>query len=114
MRRYAVRYRAGPGTVLDAVVQAVIMVACIHAVLFQLYVIPTESMVPKFLVHDRVIVTKAQSGPRIPLSPVKLPSLTAPKRGSSSSAPIKSIPASVHMPITGQPGLVRWLMVKKA
>jgi signal peptidase I len=73
-----------PGKVLDnvdAIVQAVIMVAVIHAVLFQLYVIPTESMVPKFLINDRVIVTKAQSGPRVPLSPIKLPSLTEPKRG---------------------------------
>lgn len=66
---------------VDAVIQAVIMVAVIHAVLFQLYVIPTESMVPKFLVGDRVIVTKAQSGPRIPMSPLTLPSLNEPKRG---------------------------------
>lgn len=66
---------------VDAVVQAVIMVAVIHALLFQLYVIPTESMVPRFLVNDRVIVTKLQSGPRLPLSPVKLPSLYRPKRG---------------------------------
>jgi signal peptidase I len=66
---------------VDAVVQAVIMVAVIHAVLFQLYVIPTESMVPKFLVGDRVIVTKAQSGPRIPMSPLTLPALSEPKRG---------------------------------
>ncbi len=66
---------------VDAVVQAVIMVAVIHSMLFQLYVIPSESMVPKFLVNDRVIVTKLQSGPRIPLAPFKLPALYVPKRG---------------------------------
>ncbi len=65
----------------DAVIQAVILVAVIHSTLFQLYVIPTESMVPKFLVDDRVIVTKIQSGPRVPLSPLKTPSLYEPKRG---------------------------------
>jgi signal peptidase I len=66
---------------VDAVVQAVILVSIIHTTLFQLYVIPSESMVPKFLIGDRVIVTKFQSGPRLPLSPIKLPVLSAPKRG---------------------------------
>jgi signal peptidase I len=66
---------------VDAVLQAIILVAIIHSTLFQLYVIPSESMVPKFLIGDRVIVTKLQSGPRVPLSPLKLPSLYAPKRG---------------------------------
>jgi signal peptidase I len=65
----------------DAVLQAIILVAIIHSTLFQLYVIPSESMVPKFLIGDRVIVTKLQSGPRVPLSPLKLPSLYTPKRG---------------------------------
>jgi signal peptidase I len=66
---------------VDAIIQAVILVAVIHSTLFQLYVIPTESMVPKFLVGDRVVVTKIQSGPLVPLSPLKLPSLYTPKRG---------------------------------
>jgi signal peptidase I len=84
-----VRYKpAKPATLLgkvldnvDAVVQAIIMVAIIHSMLFQLYIIPTESMVPKFLVNDRVVVTKLQSGPKLPLSPFKLPAFYEPKRG---------------------------------
>lgn len=84
-----VRYRAPrPRTIwgkildnADAIIYAVILVSIIHSTLFQLYVIPTESMVPRFLVGDRVIVTKLQSGPRVPLSPLRVPVASKPKRG---------------------------------
>lgn len=66
---------------VDALVQAVFMVLLIQIFILQLYVIPSESMVPSFLIGDRVVVTKTSSGPTFPLSEVGLPCLKKYKRG---------------------------------
>lgn len=66
---------------LDALVQAVFMVLLIQIFVLQLYVIPSESMVPSFLIGDRVVVTKTPSGPKFPLSNVGFPCLKRYKRG---------------------------------
>ena len=39
----------------------------------QLYEIPSESMVPTFLVKDKVFVSKIDCGPKFPLTDVGLP-----------------------------------------
>lgn len=65
----------------DALLQAVFMVLLIQIFILQLYVIPSESMVPSFLVKDRVVVLKTASAPRFPLSDVGLPSLKSYRRG---------------------------------
>lgn len=65
----------------DAIVQAVFMVLIFQIFVLQLYVIPSESMVPSFLVGDRVIVLKTPSGPKMPLSDVGFPCLKKYKRG---------------------------------
>ena len=66
---------------VDALVQAVFMVLLIQIFILQLYVIPSESMVPTFLVKDRVVVTKLGSGPKFPLTEIGLKSITKYKRG---------------------------------
>lgn len=66
---------------IDALVQAIFMVLLIQIFIFQLYVIPSESMVPYFLVKDRVFVFKTFSGPKFPLSNVGLPNIKKYKRG---------------------------------
>ena len=66
---------------VDAFVQAAFTVALINIFIFQLYEIPSESMVPEFFIKDRVIVMKTASGPKFPLSEVGLPSLRKYKRG---------------------------------
>lgn len=65
----------------DALVQAVFMVLLIQIFVLQLYVIPSESMVPSFLIGDRVVVLKTPSGPKFPLSDVGLPCFKNYKRG---------------------------------
>lgn len=65
----------------DALVQAVFMVLLIQIFIFQLYVIPSESMVPAFLVKDRVVVAKITGGPKFPLSDVGIPCLKTYRRG---------------------------------
>lgn len=66
---------------LHVILQAIIIVILLQHFLFQLYVIPTESMVPAILTGDRPFVTKLQSGPVIPLTDWRLPALIKPGRG---------------------------------
>lgn len=66
---------------VDAIVQAVCTVVLINIFIFQLYVIPSESMVSEFLIGDRVIGFKTASGPKFPVSDVGLPVLRSYKRG---------------------------------
>ena len=66
---------------LDALVQAVFMVLLLNIFIVQLYEIPSESMVPEFLIKDRVIVFKTLSGPKFPLSTIGLPYARSYKRG---------------------------------
>ncbi len=53
---------------IDAFVQAAFIVSFVNVFVFQLYAIPSESMVPQFLIGDRVAVFKTASGPSFPLS----------------------------------------------
>ncbi len=66
---------------VDALLQAVYIIILINIFLFQLYEIPSESMVPTFLIKDRVVVFKTFAGPKFPLSKIGLPYLTKYKRG---------------------------------
>lgn len=66
---------------VDALIQAVFMVLLIQIFVIQLYQIPSESMVPQFLIGDRVAVTKVNCGPKFPLTDVGLPVMTKYKRG---------------------------------
>ena len=66
---------------IDALVQAVFMVLLVQIFLLQLYVIPSESMVPTFLVKDRVVVTKLDCGPKFPLTEIGLKDFAKYKRG---------------------------------
>ena len=66
---------------IDALVQAVFMVLLLNIFIVQLYEIPSESMVPEFLIKDRVVVFKTLSGPKFPLSDVGLPYFKKYNRG---------------------------------
>lgn len=66
---------------IDALVQAACLVLLINLFFFQLYAIPSESMVPEFMVGDRVIVVKTPSGPRFPLSEAGIPRMRGYGRG---------------------------------
>ncbi len=66
---------------VDAFVQAICTVALFNIFIFQLYEIPSESMVSEFLVRDRVVGWKLDAGPKFPLSDVGIPELKDYKRG---------------------------------
>lgn len=66
---------------VDALIQAACLVLLINIFVFQLYEIPSESMVPEFMIKDRVFVFKTASGPKFPLSSVSLPQVRSYDRG---------------------------------
>ncbi|MGA2977573.1 MAG: signal peptidase I [Spirochaetia bacterium] len=66
---------------VDALASAIIAVILIETFLFQLYQVPTESMVPIFLAGDRPFTVKLMNGPRLPLTELRLPFLREPGRG---------------------------------
>ncbi len=66
---------------IDALVWAAFFLAIVNVFLFQLYEIPSESMVPEMLIKDRVAVGKLTHGAKFPLSEVGLPDLAVYDRG---------------------------------
>jgi signal peptidase I len=65
----------------EALVQAVLAVTLLNLFVGQLYQIPSESMVPEFLIADRVAVFKTPSGAAFPLSSVGIPRMRNYHRG---------------------------------
>ncbi len=65
---------------VDALVWAASMVIFIQSLFFQLYQIPSESMVPELYVGTRVFTLKSFTNPEIPLSLVKAPIMVGLKR----------------------------------
>lgn len=66
---------------IDAFFWAIFTVLIFQIFLLQLYEIPSESMVPTFLVRDKVFVSKIDCGPKFPLTDVGLPDFRKYKRG---------------------------------
>jgi len=66
---------------VDALAFAAILVIVVDFFVFQLYVIPSESMVTAFLNGDRPFTAKLSAGPRVPLTEWRLPFLRLPRRG---------------------------------
>ena len=66
---------------IEPLFQAVIIVLLIQNFFFQLFQIPSESMVPTFLIRDRLVVNQLSYGPYFPMSQWKLPALKEPDTG---------------------------------
>lgn len=66
---------------IDAFFWSIFTVLIFQIFLMQLYEIPSESMVPTFLIKDRVFVSKIDCGPKFPLTEVGLPDFRKYKRG---------------------------------
>ncbi len=83
-KRRAAKKKGFLGSVIewvDALAYAVILVVLVNIFVFQLYVVPSESMVPTFLTGDRPFTAKIITGPRIPLTEWRLPFARLPHRG---------------------------------
>lgn len=66
---------------VDAFFWSIFTVLIFQIFMMQLYEIPSESMVPTFLIKDRVFVSKIDCGPKFPLTEVGLPTFRKYKRG---------------------------------
>lgn len=66
---------------IDAFFWSIFTVLIFQIFLMQLYEIPSESMVPTFLIKDRVFVSKIDCGSKFPLTEVGLPDFRKYKRG---------------------------------
>ena len=66
---------------VDAACYAIFFVLLINIFIFQVYRIPSESMVPEFMIGDTVVGFKTASGPVFPLSSFRLPQWKTYKRG---------------------------------
>lgn len=66
---------------VDAAFYAIFFVLLINIFIFQVYRIPSESMVPEFMIGDTVIGVKTPSGPFFPLSSFRLPQWKKYQRG---------------------------------
>ncbi|MBP5519489.1 MAG: signal peptidase I [Treponema sp.] len=66
---------------VDAFFWSIFTALIFQIFVIQLYGIPSESMVPTFLVKDKVFVSKIDCGPKFPLTDVGLPDFRHYKRG---------------------------------
>ncbi len=65
----------------EAIIIAAVLAILIRTFIFQVYKIPSGSMIPTLRIGDRVIAWKLPYGPRIPFTHIKLPKWKDPKRG---------------------------------
>ena len=66
---------------VEIIVLALLLAFVIKVFVFELYKIPSGSMIPTLLVGDRIVVVKFVYGPRLPFINVRLPGFRQPKRG---------------------------------
>ena len=65
---------------IDAIVIAAALAIFLRTFFFQIYKIPTTSMVPALVPGDKIFVSKLTYGPKIPFTPLRIPGFRKPKR----------------------------------
>jgi len=73
MFRYKYRKRVGGGEWIDAAMFAIIAATLIRTFSIEAYQIPTSSMEKSLLRGDFLFVSKANYGPRVPMTPISFP-----------------------------------------
>ncbi|MFH1505213.1 MAG: signal peptidase I [Candidatus Omnitrophota bacterium] len=66
---------------VDSIVIAAILAIFLRTFFFQIYKIPTTSMVPTLIPGDKIFVSKLTYGPRIPFIGLRVKGFRAPRRG---------------------------------
>ena len=65
---------------IDAILIAAALAIFLRTFFFQIYKIPTTSMVPVLVPGDKIFVSKLTYGPKIPFTPLRIPGFRKPKR----------------------------------
>jgi signal peptidase I len=66
---------------LVTLVGALLVVLCARSLVVETYYVPSESMLPTFLIGDYMLVDKLAYGVRIPFTDIELPAQREPRRG---------------------------------
>jgi signal peptidase I len=66
---------------IDSIVIAAILAIFLRTFFFQIYKIPTTSMVPTLMPGDKIFVSKLTYGPKIPFTPWRIRGFRLPQRG---------------------------------
>ncbi|MCK4917153.1 MAG: signal peptidase I [Candidatus Omnitrophica bacterium] len=66
---------------VEAFIVAAVIVTILRTFLFQIYKIPTKSMVPTLIPKDKIFVTKLLYGPKVPFTKLRIHGFRKPKRG---------------------------------
>lgn len=65
---------------VDAIIIAAALAIFLRTFFFQIYKIPTTSMVPVLVPGDKIFVSKLTYGPKIPFTSLRIPGFRKPKR----------------------------------
>ncbi len=65
---------------IEAILIAAALAIFLRTFFFQIYKIPTTSMVPVLIPGDKIFVSKLTYGPKIPFTPLRIPGFRKPKR----------------------------------
>jgi signal peptidase I len=66
---------------LEALIVAAALVIFVRTFFFQIYKIPTTSMIPTLMPGDKIFVSKLTYGPKIPFTKLRLPGFKKPEAG---------------------------------
>ncbi len=66
---------------VESIIIAAVLAIFVRTFFFQIYKIPTESMVPTLIPGDKLFVSKLVYGPKLVFTNLRLPGLRKPKRG---------------------------------
>ena len=66
---------------IESIIVAAILATILRTFFFQIYKIPTTSMVPTLMPGDKIFVSRLTYGPKIPFTQARVPGLNKPKRG---------------------------------
>lgn len=66
---------------VESIIIALVLVTFLRTFFFQIYKIPTNSMVPTLVPGDKIFVSKISYGAKLPFGGFRLPGLNRPQRG---------------------------------
>lgn len=77
---YKIRRKGSLQAWSEAFIVAAALVIFVRTFFFQIYKIPTTSMVPTLMPGDKIFVSKLSYGPKIPFTKLRLPGFNKPQR----------------------------------
>lgn len=65
---------------IESIIVAAALAIFVRTFFFQIYKIPTTSMVPTLMPGDKIFVSKVTYGPKVPFTPLRFPGLRKPSK----------------------------------